>query len=231
MGSVQQVYIHLAKPEQIGNCAALDDKEHERAGAFRFDEDRKLYIAAHQFLRQTLSQYAPVAPKAWLFTTTEYGKPFITNPGYEYLQFNLSHTKGLIACAISHTNAVGVDVEKHKPLNDLRSLCRYALSPVEADDVLSIMNSREREKRFFTYWTLKEAYIKATGMGLSSPLQQFTLVQEQNARKGWWLRARPTSRAYYLEKAWRFETRILGQYHLAVSIKSVENQKTRFIYV
>ncbi|QLQ31751.1 MAG: hypothetical protein HZT40_09270 [Candidatus Thiothrix singaporensis] len=144
------VAVHLARPEppEQAEAAVLDATERSRAAAFRFEPDRNLYVAAHVFLRHTLSRHAPIAPAEWRFSANAYGKPFITNPGHTSLQFNLSHTDGLIACAISQGQAVGVDVEQCKPMPDLDNLCRYALSAREAEDVLAIHDGAQQVQRF-----------------------------------------------------------------------------------
>lgn len=207
----KDVHIHLCRPERFaaGGEDSLDAAERGRAGAFKFDKDRDLYIAAHVFLRRVLSRYAPVTPENWRFVNNAYGKPTIANPGYEWLRFNLSHTGGRVACAVARNRAVGVDVEQHKPLGDLPSLCRYAFSPLEAEDVLSARLPGEQEQRFFSYWTLKEAYIKARGMGLSLPLQQFSFVRE--GQQGWRLEYAPGFQDD--GETWQFSTRRLGESH------------------
>jgi 4'-phosphopantetheinyl transferase len=205
------VHIHLCRPEGFAADGKnlLNKAERERADAFKFDKDRDLYIAAHVFLRQVLSRYAPVPPENWQFVNNAYGKPAIANAGYERLRFNLAHTGGRVACAVARNRAVGVDVEQHKCLGDLPALCRYAFSPLEAEDVLSARLPGEQEQRFFSYWTLKEAYIKARGMGLSLPLQQFSFVREDH--QGW--------RLEYAQgfqddgETWQFDTRRLGENH------------------
>lgn len=221
MSERQPVHVYTAHPDQVQTSGAsiLDDAERSRAAAFRFPQDRELYVAAHLFLRRTLSKHAPVAPTDWQFKTNAYGKPFISNSGYEHLQFNLSHTRGMIACAVSHAGAIGVDVEKRKPLTDLDALCRYALAPLEAHDVLSASNDRQQAQRFFTYWTLKEAYIKARGMGLSIPLQQFTFVQNEQLQ--WRLHAEIPELGR--QETWQFATRIIGEHHLSVGMQSTNN--------
>lgn len=210
------VYIHAAHPEaiQANGGALLNTTERERADSFAFAKDRTLYTAAHIFLRRQLSQYAPLQPNEWHFTKNQYGKPFISNPGYEWLQFNLSHTPGLIACAISAAGSIGVDVEQHRSLPDLEGLCRYAFSSEEVDDILSLTSLLARETRFFTYWTLKEAYIKAVGMGLSLPLQQFSFSED--AQHSWHVVPNKVHTSEQT-KNWRFDNKCIGRFQLSVA--------------
>lgn len=214
-----EIHIHLLQPGLVkeSNDEILDATEHQRAQSFKFDKDRDLYVAAHLFLRQVLSRYTPVAAKDWRFVNNAYGKPAIANPGYRWLQFNLSHSPGRIACAVARNRVVGVDVEQHKCLSDLPLLCRHTFSPLEAEDVLSTPLPHEQEQRFFSYWTLKEAYIKARGMGLSLPLQQFSFVQR--ADQSWQLHYAPGFQDD--GKSWQFNTRRLeGSHYLAYCVQA-----------
>lgn len=174
------LHIHLLRPELYPGIynEVLDAFEQQRAASFKFNKDRDLYSAAHVFLRQVLSCYAPVRAKDWQFICNPYGKPAIANPGYLWLHFNLSHTQGMVACAVANNCAVGVDVERRKHLEDLPSLCQQVFSTLEAEAVLAHKCLADREHWFFNYWTLKEAYIKARGLGLSLSLQTFSFVQK-----------------------------------------------------
>lgn len=187
------LHIHLtqANPAQtLSNDTILDATEQQRARRFIYDKDRQLFVTAHAFLRETLSQYAPIAPADWTFQTNDYGKPAISNPGYENLQFNLSHTQGLVAVAVTQHKTVGVDVEQSTRNVDLPSLSRHVFASSEVDDVLSTDDAAIQRKKFFTYWTLKEAYIKARGKGLSIPLKKFWF-QPTNTRQ-WLLNCDPS---------------------------------------
>lgn len=224
--------IHLTAPESINPTHEqwLDQQERSRANAFKFACDRTLYVAAHSFLRQSLSQYAPLAPDAWRFVTNAYGKPAIANHGYQHLKFNLSHTTGLIACVISDNNkvnTVGVDVEQHKTLADMPALCRYAFTPQEAEHVLAHHDLTIQEARFFTYWTLKEAYIKAKGMGLSIPLQDFYF--SQNEQQQWQLHT--TNALEEKNQSWQFNTLATEQHYLAVTIASANSTTSNNINI
>jgi 4'-phosphopantetheinyl transferase len=217
--ATDEIHIHLLRPGLTKEVdeKILDSTEQERAQSFKFKKDRDLYVAAHVFLRQVLSRYAAVSKKDWQFVSNTYGKPAIANSGYGWLQFNLSHTHGRVACAVARNRAVGVDVEQRKYLSDLPLLCRYAFSAVEADDVLSAQHPDEQQHRFFSYWTLKEAYIKARGMGLSLPLQQFSFVQVAN--QDWQLHYAPNFQDD--GQSWQFSTcRLGGNHHLAYCVQT-----------
>ena len=206
-----EVHIHLLKP---GNCKAsdeemLDHSEQQRAHLFKFSRDRDLYVSAHIFLRQVLSRYAPVAPNDWQFTANAYGKPAIADPEYHWLHFNLSHTQGMVACAVANQRQLGVDVEHGQRRVDVATLSQHVFSTLEAADVLSAPSQEDRERRFFTYWTLKEAYIKAKGMGLSLPLQQFSLTK--TAKQAWRLKFAPGFQEP--DEDWQLGAKRLGENH------------------
>ncbi len=159
-------------PAHQGRFAAwLDDDERERWKRFRFKKDRDLFLVAHALVRHTLSRYADVAPEAWRFARGEHGRPEIAAPTVGVpLRFNLSHTRGLAAVLINETIDCGVDVEPTHRDVDFHAVSRRVFSSTERDDMLSQPDQRTR---FFEYWTLKESYIKARGMGLALPLDRF----------------------------------------------------------
>ena len=237
-----KVHIHLLQPEGYVDAEAehlLSLAERQRAQAFRFPKDRDLYVAAHIFLRRVLSQYAPLAAAHWQFNHNAYGKPSIANVGYDWLQFNLSHTQGMIACAVVRGRAVGVDIEQINRLCDLPSLCQYVLTPIEATDVLAASLPHEQTERFFTYWTLKEAYIKARGMGLQLPLQQFAFLRGnltnwclsldpslQNTEENWQFNAYRAGNNYCL--AYCVQTD-LEAIHASNALIILENSSSSFV--
>nr|CAA6815348.1 MAG: Unknown protein [uncultured Thiotrichaceae bacterium] len=173
-----QVYLHLSEPNMVDTgLDYLNSIERQRAGRFQSIQDRRLYVAAHVFLRQVLSRYTTLYPEEWRFSTGEYGKPAVSNRGMESLKFSLSHTHGLLACAVSWQQTVGVDIEQPLPLKNFRALCQTVLSNNEMTEVLAGRDSMEQERRFYTYWTLKEAYVKALGCGFAAPVQRMNCVR------------------------------------------------------
>jgi 4'-phosphopantetheinyl transferase len=123
-----------------------------------------------------LSNYADVPPEAWRFVTNEFGRPEIDAPkDARWLKFNLSHTNGLIALIIAREREVGVDVEDRERRGRLLNVADRYFSPSEVE-ALHALPDEEQLERFFLYWTLKESYIKARGMGLAIPLAQFSFT-------------------------------------------------------
>lgn len=147
----------------------LDQNECRRARRFQFANDRLVYIAAHALLRGALAALTGRPGREWTFYASDYGKPeAVCHPGEPIIRVNLSHTNGLAAVALVLDYDVGVDVEwtgRSAPLD-------VASSYFAADEraLLCSLSSAEAKETFFTFWTLKEAYLKATGAGLSLPL-------------------------------------------------------------
>jgi 4'-phosphopantetheinyl transferase len=151
----------------------LSADELRRHDRFVFDRDRRRFLISHALVRGVLSSYAAVEPEAWRFVSNEHGKPEIESPrGGPQLRFNLSHTDGLSACAVTLERDVGVDVEMtRRTVSDLE-IARRSFAPSEQEELERLPEERRRE-RFFDYWTLKEAYVKARGTGMSLPLDEF----------------------------------------------------------
>jgi len=148
--------------------AVLSSSEQAHAHRFRFDRDRKSFVASRALRRRVLSYYADVKPGQWQFTVNEYGRPRILLPLIdEPLEFNCSKSADLVVCAITRGIPVGVDIERL----DRKVSEEFAESTCTAGEWAAIKSlpDDEQGKRFLAYWTLKEACLKARGVGLSVP--------------------------------------------------------------
>jgi 4'-phosphopantetheinyl transferase len=153
----------------------LTAEEVARGRRFSFAEGRRDYLATRTLERTVLSRYAPVEPNAWRFRPGSHGRPEIAAPLQAPLAYNLAHSGGLIACVVAAAgDAVGVDVESLRRRAPLEVADRF-FAPSEAA-ALRALPAALRPRRFFDYWTLKESYIKARGLGLSLPLSQFAIA-------------------------------------------------------
>ena len=101
--------------------------------------------------------------------------------GAKGVEFNISHTKGLVVCAVAD-RALGVDTERIRPFKE--GLMRRVCSESERGFVLEGRSEAARQERFFRLWTLKESYAKAIGRGLAFPLGDITFSLEEGAVKG-----------------------------------------------
>jgi 4'-phosphopantetheinyl transferase len=162
----------IADEEVDALSALLSDDERARARRFVFARDRRDYTAAHALLRRTLSLYADVRPTGWIFEAADGQKPVIAAPPTA-LTFNLSHTHGLVACAVARGTSIGVDVESIDRLSSGREIAERFFSPFECRG-LDAREPSDYTPRFIELWTLKESYLKGIGKGLSHPLDNFS---------------------------------------------------------
>lgn len=195
----------------------LNSEEQERYRRFHFDHDRHTYLAAHALLRITLSRYALCEPARWGFKRNEQGKPEIAlMSNLPPLRMNLSHTQGMVACVVALDRGCGVDVERVRSMKDMAGIAEVVFSNAE-NDYLRAQDETEWPHHFFKFWTLKEAYIKATGQGLSAPLKDITFdIAEAQIQT--------TLRNASLNDAgWQFyHEKPVASHHLAVAVKSAD---------
>ncbi|MGQ0736785.1 MAG: 4'-phosphopantetheinyl transferase family protein [Acidobacteriota bacterium] len=158
----------------------LSAAEVRRAARFVHRDDTVRFIVGRALARTMLSRYVDLPPRDWPFVIDARGRPELAESrGSPDLRFNLTHTRGLVACAITIGREVGVDVE-HVARTVTPELPERFFSAREVAD-LRRRPPHEQNRAFFDYWTLKEAYIKARGLGLALPLGQFTFVLSPEA--------------------------------------------------
>jgi 4'-phosphopantetheinyl transferase len=183
--------------------ALLSVEEREREARFHFEKDRVRFRVTRAMVRRLLGAYSGLEPSACEFTLNEHGRPSLANPGARDLRFNVSHTQDLILLAVTRGREVGVDVERVQPKRSAE-LARRFFAPFESQRVLDAPEV-ERDELFYQYWTLKESYIKARGMGLAIPLRKFGFTLDDagaslwtdaslgdDASRWWFMRFRPT---------------------------------------
>lgn len=155
----------------------LSSDERARWERFRFASKKNEFLYGKLLTRGVLSRYLPRLPEHWTFDEAERGKPSARDA--EGLHFNLSHTRGLLALAVTRAGDVGVDVEQIERRD--AGVAERFFAPEEAAQVRAAAEP-ERDRLFGRFWTLKEAYIKAHGGGLSIPLASFRFALEDPVR-------------------------------------------------
>jgi 4'-phosphopantetheinyl transferase len=188
----------------------LDRNERERAGRLRFENDRRDFIAAHVLLRSMLTAHWGRPAWAWKFATGIYGKPTLAQEFHvPELDFSLSHTRGLVAAAMVSRRTIGVDAEKIDHAKSALAIARnyFAASEIK---MLQQMPQRDQADCFFRLWTLKEAYLKATGAGLATPLDSFAFtltplrinfLTASNLPQHWYFETLPTTSQHMVSVA------------------------------
>jgi 4'-phosphopantetheinyl transferase len=164
--------------------ALLAPDEAERHARYLSPETRHEFLVTRALVRTVLSRYAPIAPAEWTFARTLHGRPEIAGPrGAPPLRFNLANTRGLVACVVARDAEVGVDAEDVERRTSDVEIAERFFSPTEVA-ALRAAPAERRQVRFFDYWTLKEAYLKARGLGLALPLDRFSFrLDEPGARR------------------------------------------------
>jgi 4'-phosphopantetheinyl transferase len=151
----------------------LSSDESNRASRFHSLRDRQHFVAARAILRKILAAYLETDPASLRFSYSKKEKPSLGAPHAESgITFNISHSGGVALLAFARRRDIGVDIEQVRHDFDLEAIARRFFSKHEQEQ-LAAFPPHERADTFFRCWTRKEAYIKATGDGLSLPLTQF----------------------------------------------------------
>ncbi len=178
--SPEQVQVWTASVSQLDAaaleaCAAIEsDEERRRRMRLRHESDRRQRLLGAALLRSTLSRYSGIDPRAWVFERNEHGRPeLVAGQTAVPLRFNLSHAGGLVACGVTLGRDIGVDVESVERRGETVAIADRYFSPDEVRDLRSVAEP-DRRRRFFEYWTLKESYVKARGLGLALALRKLS---------------------------------------------------------
>ncbi len=171
-------------PEKVGALEALlAQDELDRAYRFRFDRHRRRFIVGRGVLRSILGSYLGVEPRSLSFSYGDKGKPALAVGWSEDLSFNLSHSSELALYGFGRRLELGIDVEHLRELPGAQDIAERFFSVPERLALRGV-SAESQSDAFFNCWTRKEAYIKATGDGLSMALDSFdvTLVPGEPAR-------------------------------------------------
>jgi 4'-phosphopantetheinyl transferase len=164
-------------PETVASLAAtLTADERNRSERFRFERNRRRFVAAHGALRDLLGRYLGTEPGQIRFVRNAFGKPELHPEFGGRLKFNLSHSADLALIAIALDAWVGVDLEciEERGNSSYADVARCFFSATEVDALSRVPRHRYLEA-FFSCWTKKEAYVKARGEGLTIPLTSFSV--------------------------------------------------------
>jgi 4'-phosphopantetheinyl transferase len=151
----------------------LSSDESTRASRFHFPTDRQRFVASRALLRTILAGYLATDPNCLSLAYSNKEKPSL-GPAHagSGVKFNVSHSAGIALFAFTRGRDIGVDVERVRCDFDVEAIARRFFSAHEQNQ-LGALPIDKRFEAFFRCWTRKEAYIKATGEGLSLPLHQF----------------------------------------------------------
>ena len=203
---VWQIPLQVSLKTVDGYLACLCEDEILRANRFKFPDDRRRFVVARGALRYLLGQHIRKSPEAIEFGYGEYGKPFVRHSfaaqlgsagsldilPHEAFQFNLSHSGDLALCGLGHDRKIGIDIEKIRSISRLEMMMERCLSTAEQVRVKAA-RPEDQSQLFLEYWTCKEAYLKATGLGLTQSMQRVEIAASRLAHvpddcaEGWQL--------------------------------------------
>jgi 4'-phosphopantetheinyl transferase len=172
----------IANVEWLAQTLSTDERM--RAERFRFEQDRQRFIIGRGLLRTVLGYYLGVEPGQLHFCYGRYGKPALAEMfGTSALRFSLAHAHGLALYTVSRERELGVDLEHFRRVAETEQIVDRYFSEREKA-VFRGLAADKKQEAFFTYWTCKEAYLKASGEGLTRPLSQIdvSLVPGEPAR-------------------------------------------------
>ncbi|PCI37819.1 MAG: peptide transporter [Thiotrichales bacterium] len=172
-GSITQIII---SPDVM--ICMLSKNEIQKAQQFRHQQDKLRFILARYILRTKLAQYLHISPISISLEYNDYGKPMLSaelaikTPIY----FNISHSRDLVMVGFSQ-NTIGVDIEHIGPV-DANLMNDLVLNPDELSYINSLPDNQQQSQEFYKIWTIKEAYMKAIGTGLSMPADKVNIKSD-----------------------------------------------------
>ena len=168
---VWRANLNLSADEIDSFAAILSKDERLRADRFRFPQHRRRFIAARGILRKILASYLNLPSKSLQFAYGDRGKPKLLDCT---LQFNISHSQELALYGVTCERKIGIDLEYLKTTTDFKKIARRFFAPRETE-YIECLSEKKQKQAFFQLWTAKEAYLKATGEGLTGSLDKIEI--------------------------------------------------------
>ena len=148
----------------------LVETDRIRLDRFLRFEDKLAFALGRQLVQTMLSECAPEPSGGWPLEVGDSGKPrLLRSDNVPDLRFNITHSAGLVAVAVTLGREVGIDAESVRDDIDHFEIARTYLPTAEVT-LLRVLDGKHQRDAFFALWTLREAYLKATGQGITTPL-------------------------------------------------------------
>ena len=166
---------HFSDREKVlsGFVSDIRRQEIER---LKFDDSKLLSLYSELLVRYLLSKLTKDSLPDFVFDRTKKGKPYVS--GHDDIDFNISHTKGMILCSVTDTGKVGVDVERIRPIKyNIMKRC------FNTDEISYVEKQPSSDQKFFEIWTKKEAYTKYLGTGLTIDITAINMLSPDHADK------------------------------------------------
>ncbi len=153
----------------------LPEKRKESVDRARNQDVAKKRLYTGAFLQCVLAKETGVSLEDLHYEYNEWEKPFLVDSD---LHFNMTHSGDYVVLAVSDA-PIGVDIE-HKTRN-YEAIAKRCFHPLEYEDIMSLGEEEEQKMRFLEYWTMKEAYVKLVGTGMSIPFSSFLVERNSGA--------------------------------------------------
>jgi 4'-phosphopantetheinyl transferase len=176
---IWQFPVAIQESEFVAFGELLSSEERDRASRFHFEKDSRRFTVARATLRSILAGYTRAPAREIRFLYSEYGKPSFKDPAVN-VQFSVSHSGDFAMVAVALDRKVGTDIEAMREDIEIEKLAERFFSTQECQTLLELPHERRLEA-FFRYWTCKEAFLKAQGVGLSRGLGSFDVGLEPRA--------------------------------------------------
>lgn len=183
-GEIHVWYADLYRLETTHFFSLLSQDEKDKAARFIFEQDRVRYITRRGILRSLLGSYLGIEPDQIRFDYSHNNKPALADKyAHSAVYFNQSCSERMAVFAFTSGCEIGIDIEYIRDVPEMEQIFERFFSRRE-NEVFQILSDNMRKEAFFNCWTRKEAFIKATGDGLSRPLNTFdvSLVPGEPAR-------------------------------------------------
>jgi 4'-phosphopantetheinyl transferase len=215
------IYLYYTKLEQVNTDnliyykSLLSDEELSRLTKIIHPATEIQYLVSHGELRIRLAKHLNLEAKEVVIMKDQFGKPHFANCFQDIINFSISHTEGMVVCAIHKSKRIGVDVEFCKSLSDLEQLSEQVLSKSELK-IFSKLDYKLKIEKFYEHWVLKEALAKGLGFGLKLPFHKINITD---------LKGQNADCSYKLEdnlinSKWCGRLLSFGEYKLGVAIES-----------
>jgi 4'-phosphopantetheinyl transferase len=204
------------------NVGWLSTQDLQRVERYQFIEHKKQLLMGRYLTRTVLSRYGQFSAGDWRFENNEYGKPFIATAQLEEMAeplfFNLSHSQNKLVLAIAQHELLGIDIEYGLKPRRVEKIANRYFSNSEIEGFRGLEKALI-QKRFYDLWSLKEAYIKACGMGLAIPLNHFSFsFQSESKVEIEFHKERTDDPALW--QFWEIDSE--PGYHLSLAVKSLK---------
>ena len=156
------------------NWSLLTQNEQIHSKKFSFIKEQNRYIITRAILREIISGYIDTAPQNIFFKYTEYGKPYLANNHEQKLKFNLAHSGDCIVFIFSKYIDIGIDIEFINKELTIKDTIKYCCSEKE-QHTLYVLPDYQKFHYFYKLWVIKEALVKAIGLGLSCDLRKINI--------------------------------------------------------